>query len=1097
MNKQKTWIRWGIIVGLVFILFLALIFKLYELTMIRGEELRNLSEVKRMKEIEITAPRGNIFDSKGRLLAGTRTSFTIQAYKDDLMGLEQEDRNETLEQLIHYMERDGGDYLTSYPISINAFVFQSDADYFKEEESPSRQVENALKKHKLLSSWLSMVYTDPKDGYKVSVAARALDMFSLKGSKLPIIADPDKDFELRYVEGKELDEYKKLHDLRGVSPLDLLADAVSSNQNILSRIMDHPAARFLAYDLVKDYEDMKHIALEPYIYSYEEEFKQTKGSLHQYFDKITMKSTAQKDFVEIVKNVALDNFLTSLMVKEDNKFLIPAEKIINSLEEKDVESNLSYKIEEDANSIEIVYEQEEETLEIPLDRLKRLAKEYDLLDQVIVDENYKEIAEKAMFEEGFYPGISIYSWQYGLTKSQEDFLDRFDLEKERPKEAFQKIKKEYSLEKDNEIVNLGILVISDRVRAQGAYAYAPVNICYELSPMTVAQVEENIPPNKGLRVSKEPIRYYPYGDSACHILGYLGKISTDWEIEKYIDEKGYLPSELIGKTGVEESFEDTLHGVNGKEVVLIDSYGNRKETLERVDPKPGNNLYLTIDIELQKRVEKSLKNSILSIKHGMQYQSPWGKENLGTSPAINSGASASVDPNTGELLAMASYPSFDPNLFVTGISSSDWKNLMPDENAKSDEPRPLMNLASQTAVQPGSTFKLLTALTALDKGLGEDDLITCDGYIDIGDTRFNCLIWTMARGTHGPINVKQAIGVSCNYFFYTLGLGKDPKGHYHPGIQTNVDDIHAMAKRLGLDTKSGLEINYPMESKNAIPSREGKLELSQALLKYFLDENLEKYKKEGYFKNSKDIEEDIKTIVSWASQSQLMTRQQVLDSLEELGYYSEKPLSDSYTGLGDILKYNYLNQASWTVSDSMNIVIGQGQAAFTPLGMLRLVTEVANGGYNYRFSLVKSIRSHDEGNIIYEQKPEFKRTDLAEDHFRVVRDGMKLAAIENAKTFRNIPFEIGVKTGTAEREGISPTTGMNYPDYSWCVAFAPFDDPKIATVTFLPSAGFGMYSIPVSRDSIAQYLKVKKSDQEDGNFYGDLKTYYPLEDKDE
>ncbi|MDY3052127.1 MAG: penicillin-binding transpeptidase domain-containing protein [Ndongobacter sp.] len=1091
MNRQikKRWVV--IVIGMV-VLMSALIAKLYDLSIKQGAHYRQISDTKRVKEIEISAPRGNIYDCNGVLLAGTRSSFAVQGYKDDLSRLTTAEQNETLLQLIRYIERDGVDYLSGFPLSVNTFVYQNDELYFTEKQSPRAAVEKVLREKNLVGEWLSLVYS-AEDGYAVSMASRARTALSLKGASMPVSVDPDQRFALSFDQTEEYNEWVRLGKIAdGDTPLSVLTREVQNNENLLTQVLNHPAARRLAFEVLEKHGLTGNIRLEPYAYTYRQEGLQNKANLHRRFPAITRTSDPKSDFIEIVKSAALNEFLTSSAVDGNNKFVIPAERLINALDSKGIETNLTYEIAKNGKTVTIKYDREEQTLEVPIDRLKRLSEENGLLEGLIVEEQYKDLAQQAIFAKGIYPRISTTDWTYGYDLDEADFEERFELKNETAEQAFDIVRKRYEVEASLEDIEaLGIMCLMDRIDSQGNYAFAPVNLCYELSPKTVAKIEENIPTSSGIVVSVEPIRFYPYGESACHILGYIGKISTDEEIKKYVENGGYLPDDVVGKTGVEESFEDTLHGVNGKQTVLVDSYGNRTETLQTVEPKAGNNLYLTIDITLQQASEKNLRNTLLSLQDGMPYYSKWGDFGLTYSPYASSGATISTDPGTGALLAMASYPAYDPNLFVTGISYTDWDSLMPKDEDDVFAPRPLINVATQMAVQPGSVFKPFVGLTALEKGFSADERINCQGYIDVGDQRFQCLIWAQTGEVHGSITLAEAIEVSCNYFFYVLGLGDDPRSNTAPSVKVTVEDIQQMAERFGLTETSGLEINYPQESVGNVPSSEGKLGISKQLLAYYLEPELIKYKKEDVFKNQEAIEADIRTIISWLDRANEMGRTEIISLLEDMGYNAETPLADSYSGLADIIKYNYLIQADWSQADAAMMVIGQGQNAYTPIEINRYCSIIANGGTRYQYTLLKEIRSHDDKTVVYAQRPNGTPIELSDPaNMDTVRRGMQLSAQYGAaaKAYQGLGMSVGSKTGTAEHGGTNPKTGGAFDSYSWYMAFAPFDNPKICTTTFLSQAGTSSNAIPMTRDIMAQYLGVPTVQEGNDAYYDSLEN---------
>ncbi len=168
------------------------------------------------------------------------------------------------------------------------------------------------------------------------------------------------------------------------------------------------------------------------------------------------------------------------------------------------------------------------------------------------------------------------------------------------------------------------MTLYDQLYKQGQRAYQPINIAYGIKDSTVAKIEEGLMDVPGIQVSVEPIRYYPEGEIASHLLGYLGKISQTSEIEKYVKERDYSPNDIIGKTGIEEKFELELKGKPGIKRVEVDVYGNTTNVLTEENPKPGNNIYLTIDTELQKVARESLKHALEEIQKGGSFKSKWG-----------------------------------------------------------------------------------------------------------------------------------------------------------------------------------------------------------------------------------------------------------------------------------------------------------------------------------------------------------------------------------------------------------------------------------------------------------------------------------------
>ena len=278
---------------------------------------------------------------------------------------------------------------------------------------------------------------------------------------------------------------------------------------------------------------------------------------------------------------------------------------------------------------------------------------------------------------------------------------------------------------------------------------------------------------------------------AAHLLGYIGAM-TDVEQEQYMvgDNSGYNYDSMVGKDGVELAFESWLHGTDGKSRVTRNSEGTITSTVYEEDPVPGNHVYLTIDIQLQEAVERALENGIIALQLERDQENAEAIAN-GTPDEvredIQGGAAVVVDVNSGNPLAIASYPTFD--------ASQVYENYAEYLNAEYD---PLYNRATMGAYAPGSTFKPLVALAALSENIiNTETRIKCEGifskYADQGYAP-ECWIYTQEQLTHGNDNVSEAIRDSCNYFFYTIA---DMMG---------IDIMDEYAADFGLGESTGIEI---------------------------------------------------------------------------------------------------------------------------------------------------------------------------------------------------------------------------------------------------------------------------------------------------
>lgn len=297
----------------------------------------------------------------------------------------------------------------------------------------------------------------------------------------------------------------------------------------------------------------------------------------------------------------------------------------------------------------------------------------------------------------------------------------------------------------------------------------------------------------GIEISKSYSRTYNQNRMLCHILGSVGPIYAE-EADEYIKEKGYPYNAVIGKDGMEKAFEEYLRGIDGTALCELDENNDLVGYELTTEPKPGYNVRLTVDSELQRIVEEALETQI---HYAVELAQKENRSYVGED--CRAGAAVVLDVNSGELLALASYPGYDLNTF-----SADFNTLRDDPDS------PLINRATQGIYPPGSTFKMLTAAAALDTGV-----ININTYIkDEGEYRKyaptytpRCWLYLRNGRTHGYVNVADAIKVSCNYFFYTVA---DEMG---------VDSIVRYARDFGLGVKTGIEVP---ESEGVLASPEYK-----------------------------------------------------------------------------------------------------------------------------------------------------------------------------------------------------------------------------------------------------------------------------------
>lgn len=306
-------------------------------------------------------------------------------------------------------------------------------------------------------------------------------------------------------------------------------------------------------------------------------------------------------------------------------------------------------------------------------------------------------------------------------------------------------------------------------------------IAKDISDKSNAQIEEQSYELYGVEIVSVPKRYYPQKDLFSHILGYVGKIGKE-EYEKVKETGKYTINSEYGKLGVELTFEEYLKGTDGVKKVETDKEGNVSSETITQDAITGKTLRLTIDYRLQKTAQDALKNTIDGIKNGSL---TFNKKGISDA---SSGTVVVLNCQTGEVLALVSYPSYDNNLFINGISTKDWKKI------SEDSLKPMYNRAISSAFSPGSTFKMLVGIAGLQTGkITVDEKYTDPGIYPYGHKPM-CWKYSTNRTTHGTINVSGAIKGSCNCFFYEVGR------------RIGIAEIVKYAKLFGLGQKTGIEL---------------------------------------------------------------------------------------------------------------------------------------------------------------------------------------------------------------------------------------------------------------------------------------------------
>ena len=474
----------------------------------------------------------------------------------------------------------------------------------------------------------------------------------------------------------------------------------------------------------------------------------------------------------------------------------------------------------------------------------------------------------------------------------------------------------------------------------------PVTVAEDINAEAVTAIKSLNEGIDGVIIAEDYAREYTTPGLATHILGRTGQISSD-EYNKN-KQNGYGINDTIGKQGIERWAEKYLRGKDGVTGTYTEIDGKTVELSEGQEPVPGNYVMLTIDYDIQATLEKSLENTIKAI----------GGD-------CNAGGAVVLDVNTGDTLAIASYPTYDMTTF-----DEEYSKLVQNES------NPMLNRAVSGLYSPGSTFKPLTAIAGIQSGVvTPKEHITCTGIYDYyKDYQPSCWIWSEYNSTHGAQDVTHAIENSCNVYFYELGR------------RLGIDRLDEYAKKFGLGEYTGIELTEETAGHMASPE----------------------YKKQA--------------VVN------------VTDS-------------------------------DWFGGDTLQAAIGQSYSLFTPVQLANYCATIANGGTRYKVNLIDSIRSSVDGSVVEKFGSEVvEKIDMDPQTVDQIHNGMKKVVDEGSarSIFEGYPIAVGGKTGTAQLG-----KGANNAVF---IAFAPFDNPKIAVAVVLEHGVRGTNAGRVARDVFDQYF---------------------------
>lgn len=517
--------------------------------------------------------------------------------------------------------------------------------------------------------------------------------------------------------------------------------------------------------------------------------------------------------------------------------------------------------------------------------------------------------------------------------------------------------------------------------------YQPVPIAKDVKTQTALTIMEKRREFPGVSAQLEAIRVYPmpFDMNAAHILGYLGPVTED-QLESQTDPEAWdrlRRTDVVGRTGLEASYDQLLRGKPGVTTLAVDTRGEVTGTLDERPPVAGDYLVTSIDARLQSVVERQLVRAI----QRAQAQGYPG----------DSGAAVVVDVRNGRILAMASYPTYDPAIWVGGVTKEQFDELMESESLASN--------AIQGIFAPGSTYKVISTAAAGREGFTLYGDYDCPRRLKLGTQIFR----NYESAGFGRISLARALEVSCNTVFYGIADRMwDQAGGARAGREAP-DPIAETAAMFGLGQRTGIDL--PGESAGRIASRDFKVKNWEA-------------KRDVWCKN--------------AVEGYPETRK------------TDPKLADYFTALD---KENCADGFRWREGDALNASIGQGDTAVTPLQMAMVYAAIANGGTVYRPQVAKGIIAAD-GTVVREFEPVVQsKVDVPKSTIRFLQRALPGVTTDGSgkAPFIGFPLE---QIGIASKTGSAQVTG-NKVSTSWFASYAPAKNPRYAVVMMVTQGGTG------------------------------------------
>ena len=649
----------------------------------------------------------------------------------------------------------------------------------------------------------------------------------------------------------------------------------------------------------------------------------------------------------------------------------------------------------------------------------------------------------------------------------------------------ERLKTRYHISQDlDEETMLQVMAVYSEMQ-MNIFNSMPVVIAKDIAFSAVGEIEGRsvLLPGIGIEVGEK--RVYPRATLASQIIGYTGKIQSYNSYYNDYQGAGYALNDEVGLDGIEKSQENWLTACitqrQGRRVMERDSNGKLTRQIDYSEPKNGNNVKLTIIASYQQQAERAIQQNVEYIRNEQEAKMQNGDWLETNKEKINirdweqdpvrlaeKGVLIVMDVKTGKLLAMAQYPTYDLNAMVAGGDAA--REIVADPRGL------LMNYAIQTRAEPGSTFKMVTGLAALTNGVITTETKISDGgrfmrYTHNEEEAPTC--WTNRPQSHKDQTIVQGLTNSCNYFFYTLGS-------YLYGDGEGADRLYKYAAKMGLTTKTGIELNGELRS--IVGNQTNLYDPSEILTKQVTDTpiivanaiktHIRNFAASyGISYDDERLNRCIKRLMDMAINT--MSDDWVAEARQI--FMSELSMTRNMVYMAALMTdlWNYLNTIKWGGSLEIQMAIGQSITLVTPVAEVRYAAALVNGDV-WNLSIVDSITS-PEGEILSQRQPQlFGKLENVEEFLPKIKEGMQGVVDETGtakRFFKDWEYrnEIWAKTGTSQI-----TVGkikIDIENNAWFVCLTPYENPQLALCSYIPNGYSGGYSSIAAREWIDWWMK--------------------------